>query len=229
MCVRVVFAHIRIDPIADVCAQLCRVVRVRLRRDIFVTRATEQIEQRAHVAQRITGGPVLLQWQVVEVLPNEDDLLGARQHAQLAAASELERELPKDLVAESMKGLDRCVIETERSVQVDALLHLRRGPLGEGDGEDLVRLRLLRGDEMDDACREHVRLPCSRTRDDEERSDAMLDSAALLVGESREDVRARLAAEPELELLGHAASRRAVEGFPSAAGSVPANRPFVLL
>src|SRR5207247_5970012 len=93
----------------------------------------------------------------------------------------------------------------------------------------LVVLCHLIADVRGDACRDNVLLPSSRTRDDEERSYDMLDSAALLVGESREDVRARLAAEPELELLGHAATRRAVEGFPSAAGSVPPNRSFVLL
>ena len=75
------------------------------------------------------------------MLANEDDLLGAREDAQLAGAAELERELTEHLVAEAMEGLDRRVIQSERRVDVDALLHRRRGFLGEGDSKDLVRLR----------------------------------------------------------------------------------------
>ena len=131
---------------------------------------------------------------------------GLREHAQLAGPAELERELAKDFVAEAVEGLDAGVVQPERCVEVDTLLHLRRGLLGEGDREDLVRLRRGGGDEMDDARGEDVGLAGARARDDEERPGTVLDRPALLVGEGGKDVRTRDSAQPELELLGHGVS-----------------------
>ena len=102
-----------------------------------------------------------------------------------------------------MEGLDACVVQPERSVEVDALLHLRGGLLGEGHRQDLVRLGGGGRDEIDDARGQDVRLPGPRAGDHEQRTGTVLHRAPLLVGEGREDVRARDSTEPELQLLGH--------------------------
>ncbi len=76
---------------------------------------------------------------------------------------------------------------------------------------------------MDDACGENVRLAGARTGDDEQGSGAVLDGAALLVGEAAEDVGLRFA-EPEGELFGHARAR----ALAVTARSAEALRSFVL-
>ena len=136
------------------------------------------------------------------MLADEDHLLRAREDAQLARAAELERELAEHLVAEAVEGLDRRVVQPERRVEVDALLHPGRGLLGERHREDLVRLGGARRDEVDDTRGQHVGLARPRAGDDEERTGAVLDRATLLAGEAAEDVGLRLA-KPEGELLGH--------------------------
>src|SRR6266446_3276931 len=102
--------------------------------------AAEEVEQRAHVLERVAGGAVTPQRQVVEVLAHEDDLLGAGEDTELAGAPELERELAEDLVAGAVESLDRGVVQPKGRVEVDALLHPRRRLLGERDSKDLVRL-----------------------------------------------------------------------------------------
>ncbi len=194
-------ADVGVDALTHRRPERRRVRVVSLGRDVLVARAAEEIEERTHVAERIAGGSVSAQRQVVQMLADEDDLLRAGEDAELAAASELERELAEHLVAETVEGLDAGVVQAERRVEVDALLHLRGGLLGEGDREDLVRFRRAGGDELDDPGGEHVRLPGAGAGDDEQRSGPVHDRAALLLGERREDVRPRLGAEPELELL----------------------------
>src|SRR5438552_7465222 len=101
-----------------------------------------------------------------------------------------------------MKGADDRVVQPNRRVDVDALLHLGGGAFGEGDGKDLVRLRRAGGDEMDDARGQDMGLPRPSAGDDQEGSGAVLDSMALLGLQPLKDVRLRLA-ESEAELLGH--------------------------
>ena len=132
--------------------------------------------------ERIAGGPIALQRKpdlalgaAVEVLAHQDDLLRRRQHAQLAAPPELEGELAEDLVAESMEGADDRVVQTDRRVDVDPLLHLGGGAFGEGHRQNLVRFRRARGDEMDDARGEDVGLPGARAGHDEQRTGSVLD------------------------------------------------------
>ena len=126
--------------------------------------------------QRIAGRPIALERKrdlavraPVQVLPDQDHLLGGREDPELAASPELQGELAEDLVAESVEGANDGVVQSDRRVDVDALLHLGRGPLGKGDRQDLVRLRGARGDEVDDPRGEDVGLPRPRARDDEQR------------------------------------------------------------
>ena len=68
----------------------------------------------------------------------------------------------------------------------DALLHLARGLVGEGDGEDVERARLAGGDEMGDARRQHARLAGAGAGQDEHRPVGRLDGGALLGVEAGE-------------------------------------------
>ena len=52
---------------------------------------------------------------------------------------------------------------------LDALLHLGRRPVGERDGEDLVRLGPALGDQVGDAVRQHPRLAGARAGDHQQR------------------------------------------------------------
>src|SRR5437868_12688231 len=117
------------------------------------------------IAQR----PVVPQRQLEQMCPQKDRLLRGGEHFELAADTELERELANDLVAEGVKRSDRDIALTERRQQVDALLHLRRRALGERDGEDLLWARAARRDQVGDAASEHAGLARPRARHDEER------------------------------------------------------------
>src|SRR2546423_1585024 len=127
------------------------------------------------------------------MLAHEDHLLRRREDTELAASPELERELAEDLVAESVERADDRIVQPDRRVDVDALLHLGGGAFGERDGKDLVRLRRTRSDEMDDACRKNVGLPRSRPSHNKERARPEFDREPLLHLEPLQDVRTRLA------------------------------------
>jgi hypothetical protein len=70
---------------------------------------------------------------------------------------------------------DRIPLEEHRN----STLHLARGAVGEGDGENPVEAHALSLDQMGDARREHSRLPRSRTREHEERPGTVLHRKSL--------------------------------------------------
>ena len=72
----------------------------------------------------------------------------------------------------------------------DAVLHLARGLVGEGDGEDLARPRAPGGEDVGDARREHARLARARAGEDEEGALGGLDRLALLRVQALENSRA---------------------------------------
>ena len=139
--------HVGVERISDRIAQLLRVCHVCLRRNILVARAPEKVEQGAHVLQWIARRSVAFERKrdfalraPVEVLADHDHLLRGREDTQLATPPKLERELAEDLVAESMERADHRVVQSDRRIDVDALLHLGRGALRERDRQDLVGL-----------------------------------------------------------------------------------------
>ena len=145
---RLVRLDIGVDRVAHRIAERFGERDVRFRSNVLIARSCEQIEERANVLERITSRAIALQGKrdfalsaAVEMLADQNDLLRRRQNAQLAAPPKLQGKLAEDLVAESVKGADDSVVQPDRSVDVNALLHLGGGALGEGDGEDLVRLR----------------------------------------------------------------------------------------
>ena len=101
-----------------------------------------------------------------------------------------------------MERPDHRVVQTDGRIDVDALLHLVRGALGERYGEDLVRLRGARGDEVNDPRGQDVSLPRAGARDDQKRSGTVLHRSALLRGERSQNVRPFFP-EPEGKLLVH--------------------------
>src|SRR5947207_497555 len=201
--------HVGVEGISDGIAEALRVRDIRLRRNVLVARTSEEIEQGAHVLQRIARGSVPLERKgdlalraAVEVLADHDHLLCGREDAELATSPKLERELAEDLIAESMERANHCVVQPDRRVDVDALLHLGRGAFGERDGEDLVRLGRARSDEVNDPRGEDMGLPCPGARDHKERAGPMLDGKPLFRLEPLKNVRTRLA-KTETQLLCH--------------------------
>ena len=81
--------------------------------------------------------------------------------------------LAEHAVAEGVEGADPGLGVAVRDELVDALRHLARGLVGEGEGEDLLRPRLLRGDEVGDAAREDGGLAGARAGHDEQRARAV--------------------------------------------------------
>jgi len=168
--------------------------------------------------------------QLEEVLADEDHLLRRREDPQLPGPAELECELAEDLVAEPVEGPDDRIVQPDRGVDVDALLHLGCGALGEGHGQDLVRLRRARRDEMDDPRGQHMGLPRPSTGDNEERPGTVFDREPLLRLKTLQDVRPRLAkSKAELfchvswtKRLGPTEGPRAVGHRPKAGGSAAA-------
>jgi len=63
--------------------------------------------------------------------------------------------------------------------QLDAVAHLLRRLVGEGDREDLVRLRAARQHQVRDPVGEHARLARPRAGQDQERTVAVLDGLPL--------------------------------------------------
>ena len=122
------------------------------------------------------------------MLADEDRLLGLREHAELAGAAELEGKLADDLISEAVECGDDRIVEPHRRVEIDARLHRGRCLLGERDRKDLVRLRALRSDEVDDPGGEDVRLSGPGAGDDEQGPFAVLDGSPLLVGQRPQDV-----------------------------------------
>ena len=93
----------------------------------------ERRQEAGRVAERAIGVEVELE----QVLAQEDDGLGARQHANVGRQPELERVLADQPVAEGMERRDRGVRIAVRHELVDAHGHLVGRLVGERQGEDL--------------------------------------------------------------------------------------------
>ncbi len=150
------------------------------RRDVLVLAATEQGRQRREEPRRIAEWPVGVQVEFEEVLAQEDDDLRARQDAQIGRQAELERMVADEPVTEGVEGRDRRIRVAVRHELVDPDRHLVGGLVGEGQGEDLRRLRPVGGDQPRDPARDHLGLAGPRASDDQQRSAAVGHGATLL-------------------------------------------------
>src|SRR4051812_45950922 len=89
-----------------------------------------------------------------------------------------------------MKGRDerRALKPAAFEQSLDALAHLLRGLVREGDGEDVVGRDVLLGDEVGDANRDDARLPRPRAREYEQRPFGRLYGLALPLVKCRKQV-----------------------------------------
>ena len=168
-------------------AQLLGARPVLLRRDVLVLAAADQRDQRLQMARGIAERPVALEGQLEEPVAEEDDLLGAAQHAEVGRETQLERVLAQQPVAEGVEGGDVDVGVPVGHELVDALLHLGRRLVGEREREDLLGAGLALGDEPGDAAGDDGGLAGAGAGDDEQRARVVGDGLALCVVEAVED------------------------------------------
>jgi hypothetical protein len=142
--------------------------QVRLGRDVLVLGASEQPGERLEVARRVAERPEVGERQLEEARPQEEHLLGAVQHAEGRRQPELESVLAEQPVPERVERRDADVGVAVRHEDVDALLHLERGLVREGEREDLLGSRPAGGDQIGDAAREDGGLAGAGPRDDQE-------------------------------------------------------------
>ena len=145
----------------------CRAVGVG--RDVFVLRAGEMGRQRRQETSGIAQRAESVQGKLVEVLAQEGDLLGARQDGHLVRQAHGQPVLADEPITEGVERADDRIGETVRDELIDPLLHLGRGPLGEGQGQDLRGPGLLLRDEPRDAAGEDRGLTGTRPGDHQER------------------------------------------------------------
>ena len=156
-----------------------RVGQVGLGRHVLVLGAPEEARQRLEVPRRVAERPEVVERQLEQARPEEQHLLGPVQDPEGRRQSELEGVLPEEPVAERVEGRDADVGVAVRDEDVDALLHLERGLVGEREREDLLRPRPARGDEVGDAAREDGGLAGPGPGDDQERPLVVGDRLAL--------------------------------------------------
>ena len=131
-----------------------------------------------------------------ELLDQPDDVVGVEDGEVGAQAGKLgmaAQQLDADRVegAEPRHALDRLADE-----QADALLHLARGLVGEGDGEDLAGIGEAEAEDMGDAGGEHARLAGAGAGEHQDRPFRGLDGEALLGVEALQIVRRLVVALP---------------------------------
>ena len=157
------------------------------RRDVLVLAAAEQRRERGQEAGRVAERAVGIEVELEEVLAQEDHDLGPGQDAQVGRQPELERVVPDEAVAEGMERRDRGVRVAVRHELVDADRHLLGGLVGEGQGQDLRRLRTPGRDEPRDPPGDDLGLAGAGAGDHQQRAGAVGDRPELVGIESTEE------------------------------------------
>ena len=139
-------------------------------RDVLVLASAEERRQCREEPGRVAERPVLVELELEEVLAQEDDHFGARQHPHVGRQPELERELPDQAVAECMERRDRGVRVAVRDELVDTERHLLGRLVGERQGEDLRRAGTAGGDQPGDAAGDDLRLARPGAGHDQQRA-----------------------------------------------------------
>ena len=152
-----------------------------VRGDVLVLAAAEQRHERSQEPGRVAERPIGVELEFEQVLAEEDDAFGARQHAHVGRQAQLEGVLADQPVAERMEGRDRGVRVAVWRQLVDANGHLVGRLVGEREGQDLRRLGASGGDEPGDPAGDDLGLPRARARHDEQRP-VLVCHRAKLVG-----------------------------------------------
>jgi hypothetical protein len=136
---------------------------VLLRTDELVLRHRDlRVDPARHEALRI---PV----ELFEAELGEPHLVGLVVDREIGAVAEPRRLAPEDPPARRVEGHHPHPLPDVAEDALEALLHLPRRLVREGDRQDLLRLDPAGGDEVRDAVREHAGLARARSRDDEHR------------------------------------------------------------
>ena len=127
----------------------------------------------------------------VEVAHDERDeplAVGGVVDGEAALHADLRRLAAQDAHARRVEGHDPHRLRPRPDEVLDPLAHLRGGLVGEGDREDLPRLRAAGGEQVGDAVREHPGLARARAGDDEQGAALVQDGLALGGVESRHEL-----------------------------------------
>ena len=195
--------HLALGPIAPVrvigrggrrVTQPLRTLPIVFGRDVLVLAPADERDDRLQMSGRIPERAVAGQRQLEEPVAQEDDLLGATQHAEIVLETDLQRVAPQQAVAEGVKGGDLDVGVPVGHELVDALFHLGGGLVGERQREDLFRASAALGDQPGDAAGDDGGLAGAGPGHDEQRAGVMGDSLTLGVVETIQDAVARHAA-----------------------------------
>ena len=116
---------------------------------------------------------------VLEALLDQAALVGGVVDRELAREAELVGVGAQHPRAGGVEGHHPHRARDAADEQLDALAHLGRGLVGEGDREDLARLGLAGADQVRDPVREHARLARAGAREDQQRPFAVRDGVAL--------------------------------------------------
>ena len=154
--------------------------QVRIRRDVLVLAATEERREGAEKAGRVAEGPVEIEVELEQVLPQEDDDLGPGQDPDIRRQPEFEGVLADDPVAERVERPDRGIRVAVRDELIDADLHLRGRLLRERQCQDFRRLRPTGRDQPRDSARDHLGLARAGSGNHEQRAEAVGDGLELL-------------------------------------------------
>ncbi len=150
------------------------------RRDVLVLAAAEQRRERGEEARRIAERPIGVQVEFEQVLAQEDHDLRPGQHPDVARQAELERVVADQPVTEGVERRDRGVRIAIRHELVDPHRHLLGRLVGEGQPQDLGRLRAARRDQPRDPARDDLGLAGPGASDHEQRPVAMRDGTELV-------------------------------------------------
>jgi hypothetical protein len=117
--------------------------------------------------------------QLLEADLDQADLVGLVVDGEAGAVAEARNLRAQDAAAGSVEGHDPGALGFAAEQRDEARAHLRRRPVGEGDGQDLVRLDAAGAHQVSDPVGEHPRLARARARDDEQRPFGRHDGVAL--------------------------------------------------
>ena len=150
------------------------------RTDVLVLASAEQRGQGGQEAGRVAERPVRVEFELEQVLPQEDHDLGSRQDAHVGRQAELQGVLADQAVAEGMERRDRRVGVPVRHELVHADRHLLGGLVGERERQDLRRPGAPGRDEPGDPTRDDLGLAGAGAGHDQHRPVAVGDRAKLI-------------------------------------------------
>ena len=140
-----------------------------------VWRANQFFLCRADARQEGAGRELLfVNVELPHALFHQRHLVGVVVHNKVAVQADLLAELAQQAGAQGMKRADpQMLADVIADELADALLHLLRGLVGEGHGQNVARRDIALGDEIGDAMRKNARFARPRARKQQQRPGSM--------------------------------------------------------